>query len=143
MSEARLKGVYGAQPIAFYATEEAHFTVDRAADLLGLGEDSVRKIAIDADNRMVVADLERQIAADIQAGVTPAAIIGNGGTTGTGSIDPLEQLSEVARSHDCWFHVDAASGGAAVLSDELRPLLPGSNVPTRSQSMRISGCMCR
>lgn len=125
MSEARLKGVYGAQPIAFYATEEAHFTVDRAADLLGLGEDSVRKIAIDADNRMVVADLERQIAADIQAGVTPAAIIGNGGTTGTGSIDPLEQLSEVARSHDCWFHVDAASGGAAVLSDELRPLLAG------------------
>jgi aromatic-L-amino-acid/L-tryptophan decarboxylase len=74
---------------------------------------------------MVVADLERQIAADVKAGVRPAAIIGNAGTTGTGSIDPLTELADVARSHDCWFHVDAAYGGAAVLSDRLRPLLAG------------------
>jgi glutamate/tyrosine decarboxylase-like PLP-dependent enzyme len=74
---------------------------------------------------MMVADLERQIERDLAGGIRPAAIIANAGTTGTGAIDPLEELAEVARDHDCWFHVDAAYGGAAVLSDRLRPLLAG------------------
>ncbi len=125
LPDARLGGVQGGQPIAFYATEEAHFTIARSADVLGLGEDSVRKVALDSDNRMVVAELERMIEQDLANGVRPAAIIANAGTTGTGAVDPLEQLADLASSHQCWFHVDAAYGGAAMLSDQLRPLLAG------------------
>jgi aromatic-L-amino-acid decarboxylase len=123
-TNVRTAGV-GGQRLAFYASTESHFTIDRAADVLGLGEDSVRKVAIDERLRMRVDDLERLIAADLAAGVTPAAIIGTAGTTGTGSIDPLSRIAELAARVGAWFHVDAAYGGAVVLSDELRPLLRG------------------
>jgi aromatic-L-amino-acid decarboxylase len=123
--DARPGGVCAAEPIAFYATEETHFTVDRAADLLGIGTDAVRKIAIDRECRMVVEDLERSISQDLAAGIKPAAIVATAGTTGTGAIDPLPAIAEIAHRHDCWFHVDAAYGGGAVLSDRLRPLLSG------------------
>ncbi len=122
---SRLDGLRDAAPIAFYSTAEAHFTVDRAADVLGLGEGAVRKIPIDRENRMIVGELERQLETDIARGVKPAAIVANAGTTGTGAIDPLPEIAALARRHDCWLHVDAAYGGAAVLSDELRPLLGG------------------
>ena len=121
---ARTAGV-GSRPLAIYASEETHFTIDRAADVLGLGEAAVRKVAIDERLAMRVDDLERLIAADVAAGVTPAAIVGTAGTTGTGAIDPLDALADVAQRVRAWFHVDAAYGGAIVLSDELRPLLQG------------------
>ena len=121
---ARTTGT-GGQRLAFYASEEAHFTIDRAADVLGLGESAVRKVAIDEQLKMRVDDLERLIAADLATGVKPAAIVGSAGTTGTGSIDPLEGLADIAARVGAWFHVDAAYGGSVVLSDELRPLLRG------------------
>ncbi len=121
---ARTTGV-GSRPLAIYASEETHFTIDRAADVLGLGEAAVRKVAIDERLAMRVDDLERLIAADLVAGVTPAAIVGTAGTTGTGAIDPLVALADVAERVDTWLHVDAAYGGAIALSDELRPLLHG------------------
>ena len=124
-ASVRTAGVDG-QRLAFYASEESHFTIDRAADVLGLGESAVRKVAIDEKLRMRVDDLERLIAADLAAGVRPAAIVGTAGTTGTGAIDPLEELAEIASRVGAWFHVDAAYGGAAVISDELRPLLRGT-----------------
>ncbi len=120
----RTAGV-GGQRLAIYASEESHFTIDRAADVLGLGESAVRKVAIDGQLRMRVDDLERLIAEDIAAGVTPAAIVGTAGTTGTGSIDPLVEIAAIAERVEAWFHVDAAYGGAVALSDDLRPLLHG------------------
>jgi aromatic-L-amino-acid/L-tryptophan decarboxylase len=121
---ARTAGV-GSRPLAIYASQETHFTIDRAADVLGLGEAAVRKVAIDESLAMRVDDLERLVAADLAAGVTPAAIVGTAGTTGTGAIDPLDALADVAQRVGAWFHVDAAYGGAIVLSDVLRPLLQG------------------
>ena len=123
-ASVRTAGVDG-QRLAFYASEESHFTIDRAADVLGLGESAVRKVAIDAQLRMRVDDLERVIAADLAAGVRPAAIVGTAGTTGTGAIDPLEEIAAIAARVGAWFHVDAAYGGAVVISDDLRPLLHG------------------
>ena len=121
---ARIAGV-GGRPLAIYASQETHFTIDRAADVLGLGEAAVRKVAIDDELAMRIDDLERLVAEDVAAGVTPAAIVGTAGTTGTGAIDPLEALADVAQRVGAWFHVDAAYGGAVALSDELRPLLHG------------------
>jgi glutamate/tyrosine decarboxylase-like PLP-dependent enzyme len=123
--EARLSGLQGAAPLAFYASEESHFTIDRAADVLGLGETAVRKVAVDAEMRMRIDELERLLAADLAAGVVPAAVVATAGTTGTGAIDPLAEAAEVTHRHGAWFHVDAAYGGPIVLSDRLRPLLAG------------------
>jgi len=121
----RLSGVAGRPPLTFYATGETHFTVDRAADVLGLGEQAVRKVAVDEGLAMRVDDLERLIQADLDAGARPAAIIATAGTTGTGAIDPIEAIADVAERVGAWLHVDAAYGGAVAVSDTLRALLCG------------------
>jgi aromatic-L-amino-acid decarboxylase len=100
-------------------------TIDRAADLIGLGTDAVRHVAVDERMRMDPAALERAITADLEAGIRPVAVIATAGTTGTGAIDPLPELAEIASEHVIWLHVDAAYGGPALLADDLRPLFSG------------------
>jgi aromatic-L-amino-acid/L-tryptophan decarboxylase len=122
---ARVEGVRAGAPLTVYATQETHFTIARAADVLGLGEAAVRDVPVDERLAMRVGELERMIEADRTAGAVPVAIVATAGATGTGVIDPLEQIADVAARTGVWMHVDAAYGGAAVLSDELRPLLRG------------------
>ena len=111
--------------LAVYASAEAHDTVARAADILGLGAAAVRTVATDEELRMRVDSLLEHVAVDRAAGVRPLAIVGTAGTTGTGSIDPLPELADVCSRENAWFHVDAAYGGPAVLAPDLRPLLAG------------------
>lgn len=108
--ETRRTGITG--PFAIYCSEEAHVTIQRAADMLGLGTDSVHQID--------PYELEAAILTD-----RPGIVVGTAGTTSTGVIEPLSQLADVAERHGLWFHVDAAYGGAIALSDRLRPLLDG------------------
>jgi glutamate/tyrosine decarboxylase-like PLP-dependent enzyme len=124
-TSARIDGMVGGPPLALYATTETHFTVDRAADVLGLGESAVRKVAVDERLSMRPDDLERLIAADVAAGIRPAAIVATAGTTGTGAIDPIGEIADIAERVGAWLHVDAAYGGAVVVSERLRPLLDG------------------
>ena len=124
--EVRERGVAAAGPVAIYASEEAHVVIRRAADMLGLGADAVRPIAVDDEQRMRVDALREALARDVAAGVLPLAVSATAGTTTTGSVDPLPELAALAREHGAWFHVDAAYGGAVVLSDTLRPLLAGT-----------------
>jgi glutamate/tyrosine decarboxylase-like PLP-dependent enzyme len=123
--EVREHGVAAAGPVAFYASEEAHVVIRRAADMLGLGAGSVRVIPIDGDQRMRADALEAAMEADAQSGVRPLAVCGTAGSTTTGSIDPLPELADLAERYGAWFHIDAAYGGAMVLSDVLRPQLAG------------------
>ena len=113
--QARKRGV--TKRLALYCSEEAHVTIERAADLIGLGTDAVRYVEPD--------ELEQAIEDDRSAGVRPAAVVATAGTTSTGHIEPLPELADVAQRHGLWFHVDAASGGALLLSDRLRPRLAG------------------
>jgi glutamate/tyrosine decarboxylase-like PLP-dependent enzyme len=120
----RVEGV-GGRRLAVYASQEAHFTIDRAADVLGLGEAAVRHVPVDERLALRLDELERLIEDDLAAGVRPVAIVGTAGTTGTGAIDPLDGLADLAARIGAWFHVDAAYGGAIALSETLRPLLRG------------------
>ena len=123
--DVRERGVREHGPVALYASEEAHVVIRRAADMLGLGADAVRAIAIDPQQRMLPGALEAAIRGDLDAGVRPLAVCATAGTTTTGSIDPLPAIAAIAAEHRLWLHVDAAYGGAVVLSDELRGLLDG------------------
>jgi glutamate/tyrosine decarboxylase-like PLP-dependent enzyme len=123
--DVREQGVRSLGPAVLYASEEAHVVIRRAADMLGLGAGVVRAIAIDAEQRMRPEALEAAIRGDLAAGVKPLAVVATAGTTTTGSIDPLPAIAGVAEEHGLWLHVDAAYGGAIVLSDELRGLLDG------------------
>jgi L-2,4-diaminobutyrate decarboxylase len=108
-------------PITVLASELAHFSLARAAGVLGLGEDAVVAIPADRDGRLRPDVLDASLAA--LSG--PAVVVATAGTTDLGSIDPLEQIADIVRSHGAWMHVDAAYGGGALLSQSLAPLVAG------------------
>ncbi len=123
--EVREKGVRELPLMTIYTSEEGHVVLTRAADMLGLGSDAVRKIETDDGFSMRSDLLVQAIEQDLAAGLRPIVVAGTAGTTATGSIDPLEELAAISKRFGMWFHIDAAYGGPAVLSDELRPLLAG------------------
>ena len=111
--------------LAIFVSERGHYSVKKAADVLGIGQDGVIAVKTDNNNRICLADLELKIAATKAKNIKPLAIIGVAGTTETGTIDPLRKLAQVAQREDCHFHVDAAWGGATLMSNTYRHLLDG------------------
>jgi glutamate/tyrosine decarboxylase-like PLP-dependent enzyme len=99
-----------------YCSAEAHMSIAKAAALLGLGHDAVRRIAVDDAFRMRVEELRKAIENDIRAGNQPIAVIASAGTTATGSIDPLEAIADICEEFDLWMHVDGAYGALAALA---------------------------
>ncbi len=122
--DARRDGV-GSARLTLYVSAESHATNTEAADLLGIGMRAARSIPVDRRQRMRSDALREAIAADLDAGMRPFAIVASAGTTGTGAIDPLAEIAGIASEHGLWLHVDAAYGGAAMLAPELRPLMDG------------------
>jgi glutamate/tyrosine decarboxylase-like PLP-dependent enzyme len=118
------RGFEGARP-ALYASEQAHDSFVKIAAITGLGRAAVRRIRSDARQRMDPSALRAAIHRDRAAGYTPFAVVGTAGTTATGAFDPLDELAATCAVEDLWLHVDAAWGGIAALSDELRPCLAG------------------
>jgi glutamate/tyrosine decarboxylase-like PLP-dependent enzyme len=103
-------------PVTVYVSGEAHFSLRKAAGMLGIGEANVRKVRTDEKLRMDPADLDRQILADLASGCTPMCVAATLGTVGTGAIDSIGAISKIARRYGVWLHVDAAYGGFAALA---------------------------
>ncbi|HEX4826245.1 MAG TPA: aminotransferase class I/II-fold pyridoxal phosphate-dependent enzyme [Candidatus Polarisedimenticolaceae bacterium] len=99
-----------------YASSEAHMSIPKAAALLGLGHDAVRAIAVNESFRMIPEALDRAIEEDVRAGKRPLAVVATAGTVNTGSIDPLEEIAEIADRRGLWLHVDGAYGALAALT---------------------------
>ncbi|MFF3594353.1 pyridoxal phosphate-dependent decarboxylase family protein [Kitasatospora indigofera] len=114
----------GGRPLVF-ASQAAHFSVQRAAALLGLGERAVVAVPVDRELRMDPDGLARAMAEAVWEGGTPLAVVATAGTTDTGAVDPLHRAADLAARYGAWLHVDAAYGGGALLSDRLAPLLDG------------------
>jgi len=108
-----------------YTSDEVHNSVDKAIGLLGIGRANLRRIATDADYRIVPDALERAIAEDRAAGRRPICVIASAGTVNTGAIDDLEAVGRIARREGLWLHVDGAFGASLIVSSRLRHLLRG------------------
>ncbi len=108
-----------------YGSDQTHTAIDRALKVLGFSPDQFRRLPSDGDYRLDLATLGEAIAADRAAGRKPFCVIANGGTTNTGAVDPLGRLADFCADQHLWLHVDAAYGGAAVLTDRGRALLAG------------------
>jgi len=102
-----------------YVSAEAHPTIARAARVAGLGSAAVRVIPCDARLRMKTGALREAIARDRKAGALPFMIVATAGTTSAGTIDPLDELADLAERASLWLHVDAAWGGMLALIPEL------------------------
>jgi len=123
--DVRNQGVSAGPPLRLYASDEVHVVTDRAADMLGLGIDAVRKVPVDGAYRVRTDLLGEAIEEDRAAGFHPMAVVASAGTVATGAIDPLDQIADLCEGLGLWFHVDAAYGGPAVLAEDLRPQFVG------------------
>lgn len=116
---------YGYDGLAILISERGHYSLGKAADVLGIGRESLISIKTDADNKIDTAALADKMAELKAANIRVLAIVGVAGTTETGNVDPLHQLADLAEQYQCHFHVDAAWGGATLLSNKYRHLLAG------------------
>ena len=104
------------KPLRFYGSDQIHSCHRKAMELLGLGNQALRRIATDAELRIDLAALRTAIAEDRAAGFQPACVIGNAGTVNTGAIDDLEGLATLAAEEDIWFHVDGCIGALIAIA---------------------------
>ncbi|MDQ3141068.1 MAG: aminotransferase class I/II-fold pyridoxal phosphate-dependent enzyme [Bacteroidota bacterium] len=102
--------------LCIYLTEQVHHCVHKAIRISGLGESIVRYIKMDDRYRMDVGDLESSIRNDINSGLKPFLVVASAGTTDTGSMDPMNEIGEIAERYNLWYHIDAAYGGFFMLS---------------------------
>ena len=106
----------GARPCVVYASEQVHMSIPKAVALLGIGRNNLRLIPVDDQFRMRPDALQAAIAGDREAGNNPIAIVATVGTIVSGAIDPLHEISDVARSEELWLHIDGAYGALAALA---------------------------
>jgi glutamate/tyrosine decarboxylase-like PLP-dependent enzyme len=119
------EGLYGAGRLTVYTSAEAHSSIQKAVQVLGLGTRGLRKVPVDGTYRIDIRALDQAIEADLAAGCVPLCIVGNAGTVNTGAIDDLVALAGLAERYGVWFHVDGAFGACAAISPDLRPALDG------------------
>ncbi|MEP6507408.1 MAG: aminotransferase class I/II-fold pyridoxal phosphate-dependent enzyme [Gemmatimonadales bacterium] len=111
--------------LTVYVSAQAHSSVVRAAWIAGISRENVRTVGMDDMFRMNVDDLARVVASDRSNGLQPFAVVASGGTTNTGSVDPLNEIADFCEKEKLWLHVDAAYAGFAVLSARGKAMLAG------------------
>ncbi|PIE41360.1 MAG: putative pyridoxal-dependent aspartate 1-decarboxylase [Gammaproteobacteria bacterium] len=124
-------GVFGAlkhhgyDGVAVLVSERGHYSLAKAADVLGIGRENLIAVKADANNRICIDELQRHIQKCRDDNIKIMAIVGVAGTSETGSVDPLDKLADIAQEIGCHFHVDAAWGGPTLFSKKYRQILSG------------------
>jgi len=124
-NSVRKNGIATGQSLVAYTSASAHISIAQAMDIAGIGTDALRMIPVNDQYQMDIGALERAIAADRKAGMTPFFIAGTAGTVDVGAVDPLADIAEIAQREGIWFHVDGAYGALAMLAEDIAPRLRG------------------
>src|SRR6266581_897050 len=125
LAAARQTKDHSSGRLRIYASSATHFSITKAAALLGIGWEDVQHVAIDERFKIRMDDLVAKITADLEAGYVPFCVIGNAGTVDTGAVDPLMEIREIANRFHLWMHVDGSYGAFAVLAESARKLFAG------------------
>jgi len=112
------------RPVIFLS-EEAHYSMLRAASIIGIGVDAAVEVACDPVGRMKPDALDAAIQRSLDDGRQPFLVSATSGTTVAGAFDPLDEIAQVADKHGLWFHVDASLGGSVLFSEARRELMAG------------------
>lgn len=124
--DIRNQGIAAApRRLVLYGSVEMHSSIEKAVEMLGLGRYALRLIPTDENFQIDIDALKHAITTDRADGLQPFCIIGCAGTVGTGTIDPLDDLADLARQEELWLHVDGAFGALAAVAPELRSLVRG------------------
>lgn len=122
--QSRFIGTSGNRPVV-YCSVDAHYSVRRGVELLGIGSNNLRKVPIDRERRLSPTALREIIMSDISAGFTPMAVVATAGTTLIGAIDPIDEIADVCREFNIWLHIDGAYGLPAAATSERRQAFSG------------------
>ena len=115
-------GLFGQPKMYALVNCNAHYSMDKAANILGIGSDQLIKVAVDERGAMRPQALEEELTAIVAEGGIPFFVTATAGTTVRGAYDPIEPLLALRRKYHFWLHVDGAWGGAAVMSERLRAI---------------------
>jgi aromatic-L-amino-acid decarboxylase len=115
----------GAPVFRIYASEQAHSSAEKAAIALGLGEENVQRVPVDALLCMDVRALREMIEHDVREKFAPLAVVATVGTTSTASIDPVPGIAKVCRENKMWLHIDGAYGAGFAILPEYKSLTAG------------------
>lgn len=121
-------GLYGLPKLTLFANEKSHYSFEKAANISGLGIDSVIYIKSNNQGELIPEDLELKIKESIARGEKPFFVVATVCTTEYGSFDPIEEINSICKKYDLWFHIDGAWGGSILLSDKYKSLLKGSEL---------------
>lgn len=113
------------QPMVVYTSADAHCSVRKAIEFLGLGRKNLRAIPVNSDHQIDLNALTEAIRTDREQGRLPFCVVGTVGTVDCAAIDDIDGLASICQEHGLWLHIDGAFGALAILSEEQRPLLKG------------------
>jgi glutamate/tyrosine decarboxylase-like PLP-dependent enzyme len=126
LPECRTDGYDRRRKLTAFISEQAHYSFDVAANLLGIGTAAMIRVRADDDGRMMPTELAKAVRASRDRGEMPFFVGATCATTLLGAYDPLEELAGVCQEYDLWLHADGSFGGSILLSDEHRHLAGGS-----------------
>ncbi len=104
-------------------SEYSHYSIQKAAFVLGLGQDAVVSISSNKQRQMDPDALSSTLNSLVEQELIPIAVVATAGTTDFGSIDPIEEIASLCQQYQCWLHVDAAYGGVLLISNQFPHLL--------------------
>lgn len=118
-------GVYGLPKLSMFVSDQAHYSFENNANVLGLGTSQVYKIKSDTNGRMIPEDLEKQINISIEKGDKPFFVAATAATTMLAAYDSIDEIVKIAKKHDIWVHVDGSFGGSLILTPKAKHLFKG------------------
>ena len=125
-TEVRARGLQNSETqLVAYTSTAAHSCMERAMEIAGMGGQQLRKIAVDDRHRMDLGALQEAIDYDRSKGFTPFCVIGTAGTVNVGAIDDLQEIAEISRTEQLWFHVDGACGALGMMSEKISSKFQG------------------
>ncbi|PKP02405.1 MAG: pyridoxal-dependent decarboxylase [Bacteroidetes bacterium HGW-Bacteroidetes-9] len=119
------EGTQADNSLAFLVSEEAHYSVSRAAHIMGWGDKGVVKVPVNSRMQLDTSKLKDTLEKARADGLNVIALVGNACSTSTGTYDPINEMADFAEANGLWFHVDGAHGGAAVMTEKYNHLTKG------------------
>ncbi|BAX81766.1 pyridoxal phosphate-dependent decarboxylase family protein [Labilibaculum antarcticum] len=123
--DSRFEGYDRNNKLVAFVNEQAHYSFETAANILGIGAKNVIKVKADKNGKLISSELEKEIAKAISRGEKPFFAVATCATTLLGAYDPIEEMAEICKKHNIWLHADGSFGGSLILSDKNRYLMKG------------------
>ncbi len=126
--EVMTNGLFSSPRMIAFTSEDAHYSMMKAANQIGIGTNNVKKIPVDRNGSMIVKKLKKAIDKSLSNGDFPFFVGATSGTTVRGAFDPLQEIGSICSRYKIWFHIDGSWGGGALLSNKNKSLLAGSKL---------------